>query len=94
MDELIAKAMQGVDPEAPGAFWQAFGNLMALVPWTQLALWSVFFVVVGAALGRWRGQTRAGVVWALLLGPIGWLVVLWLPRRTGPLPPPLPRRRR
>lgn len=91
MDELLSKALQGVDPDAPGAFWQVFGNLMALVPWTALTLWSVFFVVVGAGLGWWRGHTRAGVLWALALGPIGWLVVLWLPRAQPGVPPPLPK---
>lgn len=91
MDELLSKALQGVDLDAPGAFWQVFGNLMALVPWTALTLWSVFFVVVGAGLGWWRGHTRAGVLWALALGPIGWLVVLWLPRAQPGEPPPLPK---
>lgn len=94
MDELLNKALQGVDPDAPGAFWQIFGNLMALVPWTELTLWSVFFVLVGAGLGWWRGNVRAGVVWALVLGPIGWLVVLWVPARKAGMPPPLPPRRR
>jgi hypothetical protein len=51
-------------------------------------------VAVGAGLGWWRGNTRAGVVWALALGPIGWLVVLWLPQRQANEPPPLPPRRR
>ena len=95
MDELLTKAMQGVDPDAPGAFWQVFGNLMALVPWGQLVLWSVLFVLVGALLGWWRGRTREGIVWALLLGPIGWIIVLRpsRPRPSG-TPPPLPGRRR
>jgi hypothetical protein len=90
MDELLSKALQGVDPDAPGAFWQVFANLMALVPWTALTLWSVFFVAVGAGLGWWRGHTRAGVLWALALGPIGWLVVLRMPRAGQGGPPPLP----
>ncbi len=90
MDELLSKALQGVDPDAPGAFWQVFANLMTLVPWTALTLWSVFFVAVGAGLGWWRGHTRAGVLWALALGPIGWLVVLWMPRAGTGVPPPLP----
>lgn len=94
MDELLAKAMQGVDPDAPGAFWQVFFNLMALVPWTALTLWSLFFVVVGAGVGWLRGRTGAGVVWALLLGPIGWWVVWRLPPPSVRRPPPLPPRRR
>ncbi len=58
-------------------------NLMALVPWGQLILWQVVFVVVGGLLGWWRGRTMAGVVAALILGPFGW-VVPFLPRRTPP----------
>jgi hypothetical protein len=94
MDELLSKAMQGVDLDAPGAFWHVFVNLLALVPWGQLMLWNVVFVLVGAALGWWRGRTRAGVLWALVLGPIGWIIVLWPERPRQPGPPPLPGRRR
>ncbi|OZB58204.1 MAG: hypothetical protein B7X39_17400 [Lysobacterales bacterium 14-68-21] len=94
MDELLAKATQGVDLTAPGAFWHVFANLMALVPWAALTWWTLFFVAVGAALGWWRGRTGAGVVWALLLGPIGWWVVWRLPPPSrGRAPPPLPPRR-
>ncbi|MFC5740970.1 hypothetical protein [Dyella tabacisoli] len=91
MDELLNKAMNGVDPDAPGAFWQVFLNLMGIVPWGALFWWSVGFVVVGAALGWWRGRLLEGVVWAALLGPIGWFVVLARPRtKPGAGPPPLP----
>ncbi len=34
--------------------------------------------VVGGLIGRLRGRVGSGVVWALALGPIGWLVVLLL----------------
>jgi len=91
MDELLARAMHGVDPDAPGAFWQVFFNLMALVPWAALFWWSVVFVAVGAAIGWWRGRLTEGVVWALVLGPFGWLVVLAKPAKTRGGPPPLPR---
>jgi len=86
MEELLSKAMQGVDPDAPGASAQIFANLMALVPWTQLVVWQVVFILVGALLGAWRGRLKATVIASLLLGPFGW-VVPFLPRRT---PPPLP----
>jgi hypothetical protein len=101
MDELLAKAMQGVDPAEPGAFLQIFLNLMGLVPWGQLIVWQIVFVVVGALLGWWRGRLKAGVIASLILGPLGWIVP-FLPRRTplplppartlgrGDLPPPLP----
>lgn len=92
MDELLNRALQGVDPNASGAYWLVFANLMALVPWRALAWWNVLFVLVGAALGVWRGHWRDGVLWALVLGPVGWLVLLW---RTRPRhPPPLPPHRR
>lgn len=89
MDELLARAMQGVDPDAPDAFVRIFLNLMALVPWTALIWWNLLFLAVGALLGWWRGRTAEGVAWALVLGPIGWFVILYRPRRKTP--PPLPR---
>jgi hypothetical protein len=92
MDELLAKATQGVDVDSPDAFMQIFLNLMGLVPWVALFWWSVVFVVVGALLGWWRGRTLEGIVLALVLGPIGWIVVLLRPR-PRPEPPPLPPRR-
>jgi hypothetical protein len=92
MDELLAKATQGVDVDSPDAFMQIFLNLMGLVPWVALFWWSVVFVVVGALLGWWRGRTLEGIVLALVLGPIGWIVVLLRPR-PKPMPPPLPPRR-
>lgn len=91
MDELLAKATQGVDLAAPGAFWQVFGKLMALVPWAALVWWTLFFVAIGAVLGWRRGRVGAGVAWALLLGPIGWWIVWRMPPRSrGAGPPPLP----
>jgi hypothetical protein len=94
VDELLNKAMQGVDPDAPDAFLQIFLNLMAIVPWITLLWWNVAFVVVGALLGWWRGRLLDGIVWSAVLGPFGWAVVLMRPKPKPPtLPPPLPRRR-
>ena len=89
--------MQGVDPDDPAAALHIFSNLMGLVPWWNLIAWQVFFVVVGAFLGWWRGRTVAGIVAALVLGPFGWIVP-FIPKRvpaspspgSGPQPPPLP----
>lgn len=89
MDELIAKATQGVDMSSPDAFLHIFMNLMNMLPLAALFWWSVVFVVVGALLGWWRGRLMAGVVWALALGPIGWIIVLLIPKSAKP--PPLPR---
>ena len=92
MDELLAKATQGVDPDAPGAFWQILANLLNMVPWAAIFWWNLLFIAVGAVLGWWRGRLVEGIVWAAVLGPIGWIVILTKPRpRPGALPPPLPR---
>jgi hypothetical protein len=90
MDELIARATQGVDPDAPGAFWQIFVNLLNMLPWAAMFWWNLLFIAVGALLGWWRGRTGEGIVWALVLGPIGWIVILARPRpKPSAEPPPL-----
>ncbi|NII10186.1 hypothetical protein [Oleiagrimonas sp. C23AA] len=83
MGELLQKAMHGVDPSAPGAAWQIFRNLMALVPWWPMIWLTVVSVLVGAWLGWRRGRLWEGVLWALLLGPLGWPVILARPSRGG-----------
>jgi len=92
MDELLAKASQGVDPDAPGAFWHVFVNLLNLMPWAAMFWWNVLFVAVGALLGWWRGRLGEGIVWALVLGPIGWVVILVKPPPKPPVKPPPLRR--
>ena len=89
MDELLARAMHGVDPDAPGAVWKLYANLWAMVPWRALFWWNLLFVAVGALLGWWRGRFWEGVAWAWVLGPIGWVVLLL--RAPRKLPPPLRR---
>ena len=89
MDELIAKATQGVDLSSPDASLHIFMNLMNMLPMAALFWWSLVFVAVGALLGWWRGRLWAGVIWALALGPIGWIIVLLAPQSAKP--PPLPR---
>lgn len=94
MEQWLDKAMQGVDPDSPDAFVHIFINLMGMVPWGALFWWNVVFVVVGALLGWWRGCTAEGIAWAAVLGPIGWIIVLFRPRPANkPVPPPLPGRR-
>jgi len=94
VEQWLDKAMQGVDPDSPDAFLHIFLNLMGMVPWGMLLWWNVVFVAVGALLGWWRGRTVEGVVWAAVLGPIGWIVVLTRARAgSKSVPPPLPGRR-
>lgn len=92
MDEWLARATRGVDPDAPGAFWHVFVNLLNSLPWAAIFWWNVLFVLVGAVLGWWRGRLLEGMAWAWVLGPIGWVVILVRPRpRPHVRPPPLPR---
>lgn len=56
--------------------------------WWMIGL-SVFFVLVGAAIGHAKGRVVAGVVWSAVLGPFGWLVVALMPSaRPAPVAPP------
>ncbi len=89
MDELLERATRVVDVDAPGAFFHVFFNLLNMVPWDAMFWWNVLFVAVGLLLGWWRGRVLEGALWAWVLGPIGWIVVVLKPRRQ--LPPPLPR---
>ncbi|WP_425479729.1 hypothetical protein [Dyella jiangningensis] len=87
--------MQGVDPDSPDAFLHIFMNLMGMVPWAALFWWNVAFVAVGALIGWWRGRLLEGIVWAAVLGPLGWIVVSLRPRpKPAAVPPPLPRKHR
>ena len=42
--------------------------------WWMLGL-TVFFVAVGGLIGWRMGRLAAGIVWSVILGPFGWLVV-------------------
>ena len=85
MHALLQKALQGVDPNAPGAFWKILHNLMALVPWQALVWFTIASVVLAAILGWWRGRVATAIALALLVGPLA-LAVLWAlpPGRYGP----------
>lgn len=94
MDALLQHALQGVNPSAPGAFWQILRNLLALVPWWPLIWFTVACAVIGALIGWWRGRIVLGVILGLVVGPIAW-IVLWAlpPGRYGPARRHLERRR-
>lgn len=92
MDELLARATRGVDLDAPGAFLHVFFNLLNMLPWAAMFWWNLLFVAVGLLLGWWRGRWLEGVLWAWVLGPIGWIVIVLKPRpKPAAKPPPLPR---
>lgn len=93
MNELLHKLLQGVDPNAPGAFWQILHNALALVPWWPLIWFTVASLVVGAVLGWWRGRIGMALLLGLVVGPIAW-VALWAlpPGRYGPARRRLDRR--
>jgi hypothetical protein len=40
---------------------------------------SVISAVIGGMIGSVRNQITSGVVWGLLLGPLGWLITFLLP---------------
>lgn len=92
MHELLQKALHGVDPNAPGAFWQIFANLWQLMPWGLLFWSTVLCVLVGAVLGWWKDRLLEGVLLGFVFGPLGWIIVLRPRRQAGVHPPPLPRR--
>jgi len=49
-----------------------------------VAVWIAIFGGVGALLARARGGSgMAGLTWGMLLGPIGWLVIYWITRKSA-----------
>jgi len=40
----------------------------------ELFLWCVIGALVGALIGQAKGRNKAGALWGLFLGPIGWLI--------------------
>ncbi len=46
-----------------------------------LLLGFVLFGAVGLLIGQRKGRPLAGLIWAMVLGPIGWLLILLGPSR-------------
>ena len=40
-----------------------------------LIVWGVLCVLIGALIGKAKGRIDSGIIWSLMLGPIGWLIV-------------------
>lgn len=47
--------------------------------WLYYFFWASFWAICSAVIGDKKGQETSGVIWGLLLGPIGVLIVLMLP---------------
>ncbi|MBK7011939.1 MAG: hypothetical protein IPH43_04135 [Xanthomonadales bacterium] len=43
--------------------------------WAWATAFTVVSIAGGALIGRWKGRMMAGIVWAAVLGPIGWIVI-------------------
>ena len=43
--------------------------------WMWMTAFTVVSIVVGALIGRAKGRMTAGIIWAAVLGPIGWIIV-------------------
>jgi hypothetical protein len=80
MNALLHKLLQGVDPNAPGAFRVLLHNILALVPWWPLIWFTVGCAVIGAAIGWWRGRIGLGIALGVVVGPVAW-IALWALRR-------------
>lgn len=44
----------------------------------------ILFGAIGWLIGQRRGRPVAGLLWAMLLGPIGWLLMFLLPSQASP----------
>jgi hypothetical protein len=81
MAELLHRILKGVDLSSPHAAWQIFHNMMALMPWTALLWFTAASLVLGAAVGWWRGRLWTGIWISLVIGPVALLILLALPSR-------------
>ena len=43
--------------------------------WAWMTALTVICIAVGALIGWCKGRTAAGILWAAVLGPIGWIIV-------------------
>lgn len=43
--------------------------------WAWATAFTVVSIAGGALIGRLKGRMMAGIVWAAVLGPIGWIVI-------------------
>ncbi len=43
--------------------------------WAWMTALTVVCIAVGALIGWLKGRTAAGIIWAAVLGPVGWIIV-------------------
>lgn len=43
--------------------------------WAWMTAFTVISIAGGALIGRLKGRMMAGIIWAAVLGPIGWIIV-------------------
>lgn len=49
--------------------------------WAWMTAFTVISIAGGALIGRLKGRMTAGIIWAAVLGPIGWIVIALGPSR-------------
>lgn len=47
-------------------------------------MYFIVFGSIGMLIGQKKGRVMAGLIWAMLLGPIGWLLVFMGPDANAP----------
>ena len=68
--------LDGSDIEALTRMNEACLNaLLDPALWAWMTALTVICIAVGALIGWLKGRTAAGIIWAAVLGPIGWVIV-------------------
>jgi len=76
VEALLAKLLEGIDPDDPEASRILFARLMGLVDWWMLLWLTLACAAIGGLIGWRKGAFWKGVVLGAALGPIGWVISL------------------
>lgn len=79
MMECTLASLSRVDLADPIDTQALLNGCMSVLLDPAIWLWAIAFTLacgaIGALIGWWRdGRWRAGLIWGLVLGPLGWLV--------------------